>query len=85
MLDSEILVHKYTVIESDPAFDKIEKIVYETKFEASGDGSICNAKFEYYSKEGMEINEDEIKSGKEKVAGIRKIVEDYLLSNPEYA
>ncbi|XP_031398398.1 major allergen Pru ar 1-like [Punica granatum] len=83
-IDVEKLACKYTLIESDIAFDKIESVVYEMKFEASSDGgSVCKMKSEYHVKAGTELKEEDIKQGKDKAIGLCKVVEEYLLANPE--
>ncbi|PKI46032.1 hypothetical protein CRG98_033561 [Punica granatum] len=80
-IDTEKLVCKYTLIESDVAFDKIESVVYEVKFQALGD--VCKMTSEYLVKAGVELKEEDIKQGKDKAMGLYKIVEEYLLANPE--
>ena len=83
-LDTENLVCKYTLVEGDVIFDRIEKIEYEAKFEASSNGGcICKMTSVYHAKEGVELTEENIKAGKEKAAGLYKAVEDYLLANPD--
>ncbi|PKI46035.1 hypothetical protein CRG98_033564 [Punica granatum] len=90
-VDVEKLVCKYTLIESDIAFDKIESVVYEiesvvyeVKFEASSDsGCVCKMTSEYHVKAGAELKEEDIKQGKEKAMGLYKVVKEYLLANPE--
>ncbi|OWM88096.1 pathogenesis-related protein STH-21-like [Punica granatum] len=82
-VDAEKLACKYTLIESDVAFDKIESVVYEVKFEASSDGGcVCKMTSEYHVKEGVELKEEDIKQGKDKAMGLYKVVEEYLLANP---
>ncbi|KAA8543146.1 hypothetical protein F0562_021359 [Nyssa sinensis] len=84
VLDAEKLVCKYTLIEGDVLSDKLESIVYEVKFEASGNGgSICKMTSEYHTKGDVELKEEHIKEGKDKAMGMYKIVEDYLVSNPD--
>ncbi|OWM88101.1 major allergen Pru ar 1-like [Punica granatum] len=83
-IDAEKFVCKYTLIESDIAFDKIESVVYELKFEASSDdGSICKMTSEYHMRAGVELKKDDIKQGKDKAMGLYKVVEEYLLANPD--
>ncbi|CAI9119000.1 OLC1v1020647C1 [Oldenlandia corymbosa var. corymbosa] len=83
-LDKENLTYKYTLIDGDTLMDKIENISYEMKFEATPEGG-CKGKntSTYNTKPGVEITEEEIKGGKEKAAGVFKLVEGYLLANPE--
>ncbi|KAI3456035.1 hypothetical protein Pfo_012699 [Paulownia fortunei] len=68
-LNEESLMYKYTLIEGDALIDKLEKITYEVKFEQTADGNFM-------------LKEEEVKAGKEKVIGMYKAVEAYLLQNP---
>ncbi|KAG6431435.1 hypothetical protein SASPL_109514 [Salvia splendens] len=78
-LDEATMTYSYTLIEGDPLMDKLEKVTYETKMEASEDGGTKGKSGStYYTKPGVEI-----KAGKEKAAGLLKAVEAYLLANPE--
>ncbi|KAK3418015.1 hypothetical protein EUGRSUZ_H03995 [Eucalyptus grandis] len=82
-LDSNNLVCKYTLIEGDVIFNKIESVVYEVKFEASSNGGcVCKMSSEYHLKAGVELREEDIKQGKEKAMGLYKVVEEYLSTNP---
>nr|AIX10939.1 putative pathogenesis-related protein [Gardenia jasminoides] len=85
-LDKEKFVYKYTVseVEGDTLKDVIEKVSYETRFEASADGgSITKNKSTYHLKGDAKITEKEIKSGKEKAVGVFKAVEAHLLAHPD--
>ncbi|KAL3727744.1 hypothetical protein ACJRO7_032482 [Eucalyptus globulus] len=83
-LDTENLVCKYTLIEGDVIFDKIEKVIYEVQFLASSNGGcICKMISEYHAKGDVELNEEDIKRGKEKAMGLYKVVEEFLLANPD--
>lgn len=81
-LDEEKFLCKYRMIEGDVLSEKLESIANEVKFEAADGGSICKMTSEYYTKDGFEMKEEEIKDGKAKSMGIYKIVEAYLLENP---
>ncbi|XP_027121032.1 major allergen Pru ar 1-like [Coffea arabica] len=83
-VDKENLTYAYTLIDGDALMDKLDSISYEMKFEPSPDGG-CKGKnvSTYHTKPGVEIKEEEIKDGKEKAAGVFKLVEGYLLANPE--
>lgn len=83
-VDKENLTYAYTLIDGDALTDKIDSISYEIKFEPSPDGG-CKGKnvSTYHTKPGVEIKEEEIKAGKEKASGVFKLVEGYLLANPE--
>ncbi|XP_012843117.1 PREDICTED: pathogenesis-related protein STH-2-like [Erythranthe guttata] len=81
-IDTENYVCKYTLVEGDILGDKLEKICYEIKFEASEEG--CNIKLtsEYHTKGDFVINDEEIKAGKEQALGLYKACEEYLIANP---
>ncbi|KAF7848466.1 hypothetical protein BT93_L1923 [Corymbia citriodora subsp. variegata] len=81
-LDVENFYCKYTLIESDIKFDKIDLIVYEVKFTSVDSGCVCKMSSNYHVKEGAELKEDDIKQGKDRAMGLFKIVEEYLLANP---
>ncbi|XP_010024765.2 major strawberry allergen Fra a 1-3 [Eucalyptus grandis] len=80
-LDADNYYCKYTLIESDIKFDKIDFIVEEVRFVAADSGCICKMTSEYHVKEGAELKEEDIKKGKDKAMGLFKAVEEYLLAN----
>ncbi|PRQ39336.1 putative START-like domain, Bet v I type allergen [Rosa chinensis] len=74
----------YSMIEGDAISDKIEKISYETKLVASSDGgSVIKSTSNYHTKGDVEIKEEHVKAGKERAAGLFKIIESHLLANPD--
>ena len=83
-VDIQNLTYSYTVPEGDVLRDVLEKVTYDMKFEANQDGGcIVKNKITYYTKGGVQINEDQIRLGEDKVAGLYKGVEAYLLANPD--
>ncbi|TYJ45487.1 hypothetical protein E1A91_A02G059900v1 [Gossypium mustelinum] len=83
-VDKENFVYIYSVIEGDALMNKLEKITYETKLEASSDGgSVCKTTSKYHTIGDFELTEEGIKVGKEKALGIFKAIEAYLLANPD--
>ncbi|MBA0738043.1 hypothetical protein Gogos_011455 [Gossypium gossypioides] len=83
-VDKENFVYIYSVIEGDALMNKLEKITYETKLEASRDGgSVCKTTSKYHTIGDFELKEERIKAGKEKASGIFKAIEAYLLVNPD--
>ncbi|KAF5783871.1 putative Bet v I/Major latex protein [Helianthus annuus] len=83
-VDEKAFTYKYTLIEGNGISDKIEKVSYDIKFEGSPDGgSIANMTTTIYTHGDFEIKEEELKAGKEKVLGLYKVVEAYLLKNPD--
>nr|GEX21228.1 hypothetical protein [Tanacetum cinerariifolium] len=66
------------------AGDKIEKVSYDIKFEGSTDGgTVSKMTTTIYTHGDFEIKEEELKAGKEKVLGLYKVIEAYLLKNPD--
>ncbi|XP_062150331.1 major allergen Pru ar 1-like [Alnus glutinosa] len=83
-LNEETCSYKYTVIEGDALADKLELIVHEVHFEATAEGGSKNKMTtKYHTKGDIVIKEEEIKAGKEKVLGMYKVVDGYLLQNPD--
>ncbi|PON61983.1 Bet v I type allergen [Parasponia andersonii] len=83
-IDKDNFTYRYSVIEGDALSDKIEKISYETKLVASPHGgSIIKSTSKYYTIGDFEINEEEVKAGKEKASGLFKLIEEYLQANPD--
>ncbi|KAJ6359129.1 hypothetical protein OIU76_000775 [Salix suchowensis] len=83
-LDKDNLTHSYTAIDGVILLDKFESIAYDIKFEATPEGG-CKGTFvsKYFPKPDAEIKEEEIKEGKEQAAAVYKVVEDYLVANPQ--
>ncbi|MFS7989950.1 putative Bet v I/Major latex protein [Helianthus anomalus] len=83
-VDEKTFTYKYTLIEGNGVSDKIEKVSYDIKFEGSADGgSISKMTTTIYTHGDFEIKDEELKAGKEKVLGLYKVVEAYLLKNPD--
>ncbi|KAM7495788.1 hypothetical protein LguiA_020202 [Lonicera macranthoides] len=82
-IDTDNFECKYTLIEGDVLGDVLESITYEVKIETSGSGSVCKTTSHYRSKAGVELKEEAIKEGKEKASGMSKVVEAYLVANPD--
>ena len=64
--------------------DKLDKITYEVKFEVTADGGSKNKMTStYYTKGDFVLTEEEIKASKEKALAMYKVVEGYLIQNPD--
>jgi hypothetical protein len=84
VLDKENFTYNYSVVEGGPLSEKLEKVSYETKLVASpGGGTVFKSTGKYYTKDHIEINEEQIKAEDEKATGVFKAVEGYLLANPD--
>ncbi|PWA66830.1 START-like domain, Bet v I type allergen [Artemisia annua] len=83
-LDEKSLTYKYTLIEGNGISDKIEKVSYDIKFEGLQDGgTISKIITTIYTHGDFEIKDEDLKAGKEKVLGLYKVVEAYLLTTPD--
>ncbi|KAI3473513.1 hypothetical protein Pfo_031619, partial [Paulownia fortunei] len=83
-IDTENYVCKYSLVEGEVLGDKLENICYEIKFEASEDGGcVIKLTSEYHTKGDIELNDEEIKAGKEQALVLYKACEEYLHANPD--
>ena len=75
---------KYSLIEGDLLFDKIDKAMYTVKFEASSDGGcVIKNSTEVHVKDGQDLDEAIIKTAQNKETEYYKIVAAHLLANPD--
>ncbi|KAI3494551.1 hypothetical protein L1887_40683 [Cichorium endivia] len=83
-LDEEKMVYAYTLVEGgEVSKDNIESISYEMKFEPNPNGGCIGNKIsKYHMKEGFEIKEEEFQEGRMKDFGVYKLIEAFLLENP---
>ncbi|XP_073049136.1 major allergen Mal d 1-like [Primulina eburnea] len=82
-IDEENFKCKYTLIEGDALMDKLDRITYDVKFEAYGfEGCVCKITSEYFTKENVEIKEEDIEHGKDRAVGMYEVVEAYLMAHP---
>ncbi|KAL8123816.1 major strawberry allergen Fra a 1-2-like [Apium graveolens] len=83
-LSEDKFTYNYTLLEGDALVDKLIKITYEVKFEsASNGGTVSKVTSKYYTDGDFMLKEEDIKAGKEKVLMMYKVVEAYLLQNPD--
>ncbi|KAJ7955173.1 Major allergen d 1 [Quillaja saponaria] len=83
-IDKENLIYSYSFTEGDLLPEKLEKVSYETKFLAGPDGgSIVKNISKYITKGDAEITQEEANAGNEKGVALLKVVEAYLVANPD--
>ncbi|KAF5783746.1 putative Bet v I/Major latex protein [Helianthus annuus] len=83
-IDEKTFTYKYTLIEGNGISDNIEKVSYDIKLEGSSNGgTVSKMTTTIYTRGDFEIKEEELKAGKEKVLGLYKVVEAYLIKNPD--
>jgi len=82
-IDQEKLTYSYAVIEGD-ALEKVDSISHEIKFEATEEGG-CKTKnvSTYHPKAGVDVKEEDFKAAKEEGLALLKVVDAYLVANPE--
>ncbi|XP_061369348.1 major allergen Pru ar 1-like [Gastrolobium bilobum] len=83
-IDKENLTYSYAVIEGDAVLEKVESVSHEIKFEPDTKGG-CKVKnvSKYHPKAGVEIKEEDFKASREEGSAILKVVDAYLVANPE--
>ncbi|KAK8981901.1 hypothetical protein V6N11_072896 [Hibiscus sabdariffa] len=82
--DKDKLSYSYNLIEDGPLGGKLEKIFYENKFVgAVCGGSVCKSLMKFYTISDCIFTEEEIKDLNERMYGVYKNVEAYLLANHE--
>ena len=82
-IDTNKFYIKYTSIEGDVLRDHLECAVYEHTYEPSGAGTQYKMVGHYHTKGDQVVTEDDIAKGKENIKKMFKIVEDYLVANPQ--
>ncbi|KAE9594933.1 putative START-like domain, Bet v I type allergen [Lupinus albus] len=83
-IDKENLAYSYTVIEGDGVLEKVDSISHEIKFEPNAEeGSKTKNVSKYHPKAGVEIKEEDFKAIREEDSAILKVVEAYLVANPD--
>ncbi|KAK9756901.1 hypothetical protein RND81_01G128700 [Saponaria officinalis] len=73
---------KYTTFEGDVLGDTLECAVYETTYEAVGDGTQYKVVAHYHTKGDHVKTEEEVSIGQNAITKMFKAVEAYLIANP---
>nr|QGS84240.1 Que i 1 allergen [Quercus ilex] len=82
-LDPENCTYSFSVIEGDALTDMVS-VSTEIKFVASPDGgSIKKSTTKYQTKGDFQLKEEQIQATIEKITGLSKAVEAYLLAHPD--
>ncbi|KAK9726391.1 hypothetical protein RND81_05G211800 [Saponaria officinalis] len=74
---------KYTTIEGDVLGDNKECVVYEAKFEPTGDGCQYSLVVHQHTKGDYVVKDEDIVVWKQNVKKMFNTVEEYLNANPE--
>ncbi|KAK7329502.1 hypothetical protein VNO77_23672 [Canavalia gladiata] len=85
LVDEENYAYHYTVVEGSVLLEPLEKVSYEFKLVGNPDGGcIIKSMEKHYTKGDAQLSEEFLKTNKERSAWFIKVVEDYLLANPDY-
>ncbi|KDP26936.1 hypothetical protein JCGZ_21029 [Jatropha curcas] len=83
-IDKDNFIYNYTTFEGALWSDTIEKVSYEIKLvSAPNGGSIAKSIGKYYAKGDAKIDEEVIKAGEQQILAMFKVIETYLLANPD--
>ncbi|XP_024024066.1 major allergen Pru av 1-like [Morus notabilis] len=83
-IDHNNFSYSHSLIEGDVLGAEVEKISHETKFVATPNGgSIIKVTTKFHTVGDAQFDEAKAKEGKEKAAGLFKLVEGYLQANPD--
>ncbi|KAK9726398.1 hypothetical protein RND81_05G212500 [Saponaria officinalis] len=82
-IDAGKFYNKYTTIEGDVLGDNKECVVYEAKFEPTGNGCHYTMVVHYHTKGDYVVKEDDIAAGKQNRKKMFNTVEEYLTANPD--
>ncbi|KAE8708810.1 Major pollen allergen Aln g 1 [Hibiscus syriacus] len=82
-VDKANLTYSYSVIEGGPLGDKLEKISFDNKLAAAGEGTLVKSSMKFFTIGDSTFTEDEIKEQIQRMDGVYKAVEAYLLANPD--
>ncbi|XP_058727950.1 major allergen Pru ar 1-like [Vicia villosa] len=83
-IDKENFTYNYSVIDDEGKPEILELVSHEVKIEPSKEGG-CKIKnvSKYHPKKGVEIKEEELKASREEALVVLKVVDAYLVANPE--
>ncbi|KAG4949133.1 hypothetical protein JHK82_042329 [Glycine max] len=84
-IDEAAYVYNFSIIGGTALADTLEKVSFESKLvEGSNGGSIRKVHVQFFTKGNATFSEEEVKANQAKVEGLVKLVEGYLLANPDY-
>ena len=84
-IDEANFVYNFSIIGGTRLADTLEKIQFETKLvEGPNGGSLRKVRVQYFTKGDAQISEEDLKARQARLEGLVKLVEGYLLANPDY-
>jgi len=83
-LDKENFTYCYSIIEGEVLGTTFEKISYDVKITALPlGGSVLKCMNSYFTNGDVDVPENEIKAGKQKVIAMVGAIQAYLVANPD--
>ncbi|KAK7303730.1 hypothetical protein RJT34_14643 [Clitoria ternatea] len=84
-IDEATFVYNFSIIGGTGLSDTLEKVTFESKLEEGPNGgTIRNVRVQYFTKDDASFGEKDLIANRAKVEGLVKIVEGFLLTNPDY-
>ncbi|KAL2341719.1 hypothetical protein Fmac_009659 [Flemingia macrophylla] len=84
-IDEASLVYNFSITGGSGLPEKLEKVSHESQVvEGPNGGSIRKLHVKFFTKGDATITEEDLKANQDKIDGLIKIVQDYLLANPHY-
>ena len=84
-IDAANFVYNFSIIGGTGLAETLEKVQFESQLvEGPNGGSLRKVRVQYFTKGDAQISEEELKAGQAKVEGLVKLVEGFLLANPDY-
>lgn len=84
-IDEVKFVYNFSIIGGTGLADTLEKISFKSQLvEDPNGGSIRNVHVDYFTKGDYKLSVEELKASQAKVEGLVKLVDGYLLANPNY-
>ncbi|KAL1320845.1 hypothetical protein HN51_065554 [Arachis hypogaea] len=84
-IDAEKFVYNFSIIGGTGLAETLEKIQFESQLvETPNGGSLRKVHVQFFTKGDAKMSEQDLKASQAKVEGLVKLVETFLLANPDY-
>ncbi|KAL1359099.1 hypothetical protein HN51_004349 [Arachis hypogaea] len=84
-IDAEKFVYNFSIIGGTGLVETLEKVQFESQMvEAPNGGSLRKVHIQFFTKGDAKMSEQDLKTSQTKVEGVVKLVEAFLLANPDY-
>ncbi|XP_027339034.1 pathogenesis-related protein 10 [Abrus precatorius] len=84
-IDEGAFVYNFSIIEGTGLAEPLEKVSYKSQLvDGPNGGTIRKVHVQFFTKGDATLSEEELTANKAKIEGLVKLVEGYLLANPDY-